>query len=200
MYDFNIEPQIRIPKDSYLPYKRCDFCQSVYLTDNICETCGRSVRFDPIGPAFGYKSYFGIKERYKRELPAVISSYPILENINSPRAKSLVRQLQKRLGDLATLVENDQQKKFELEGFEIINDLIFYGVSPVVISSIISDHLPFENYLAIASERISAKKNWVREILSFRLWGILRVGFILTTLTLLAFIFTGIIFSLRSGK
>jgi hypothetical protein len=200
MYDFNIESKIRIPKDAYLPYKRCDFCQSVYLTDNICETCGRSVRFDLIGPPFGHKSYFGIKERYKQQLPAVIRYYPIFENINSKETKSLVRQLLKRLGDLATLLEDDQQKRFEIEGFEIINDLLYYAVSPVVISSIISDHLPFESYLAVASENITAKKTWVREILSYRLWGILRVGFILTTLTLLACIFTGIIFSLRSGK
>ena len=64
-YDFRINQEaLRIPSTAYQPIKRCQFCQSVFITDKACESCGRSMTYHLIGEPFGVKSYYGIKERY----------------------------------------------------------------------------------------------------------------------------------------
>lgn len=199
-YNFQNESQLRIPQEAYRPYQRCEFCNSVYLTDNLCESCGRSVRYDLIGEAFGYKSFYGLKERYIKDLPILIRRYPIFENMQSPGAKSLKRQMQKRLSDLANLIEHKDKNLFDMEAYEIINELLFFGVHKDIIRSYLGFNYEFERYLASAAKNVSPKKPWSEEILSYRLWGTLRVKFVLVTSTLLAFIFYIVIFNLRSGR
>lgn len=199
-YNFQNESQIRIPATAYRSYQRCEFCQSVYLTDNLCEACGRSVRYDLIGEAFGHKSFYGHKERYIKTLPLFVRRYPIFENTQSPNARSLKRQLQKRLADLANLVEHKDKNLFDMEAYEIINELLFFGVDKDIIRSYLGFNYEFERYLASAARNVSVKKPWSEEILSYRLGGALRVKFVLVTSTLLAFIFYVVIFNLRSGR
>jgi hypothetical protein len=198
-YNFQNESQIRIPAAVYRPYKRCEFCQSVYLTDNLCESCGRSVRYDLIGPLFGYKSFYGIKERYLKQLPLYVRLYPLFENTRADRAKSFVRQLQKRLGDLVQVFdEHDDKKLLFVEACEIINELLFFGVPVQVIRNFINENLEMERHLLEISEDIIAKKFWIAEVMSYRLAGAIRIKFVLQTLTLMALLL--FIFSWQFGK
>jgi hypothetical protein len=196
------ESALRVPQDVYRPYKRCEFCQSVYLTDNLCEACGRSVRFDLLGPAFGYKSFYGIKERYQNSLPSAIQSYPIFENIKSDQAKSFIRKLQKRLENIASTLAifTDTKKIFVSEGCAIIHELLFYGVAAEAIIISLHNNVELEKSLLESSLVISSKQSWYTEILSYRLGGILRVKFVLITCTLTMIFLLGIAFSLRSGR
>lgn len=199
-YNFQNEAQIQIPQKAYLPYKRCEFCQSVYLTDNLCESCGRSVRYDLIGEAFGYKSFYGMKERYIQALPAIARWYPLFEDTNSAHAKSYKRQMQKRLGDLANIIEHTDKNIIKMEALELINELLYFGIPKDFIRFCVGTNFELEKYLVEAAQIISPKKAWSEEILSYRLWGVLRVKFVLITSTVLALLFYAVIFNLRSGR
>lgn len=199
-YNFQHESQLWIPREVYKPFKRCEHCQSVYLTDNICESCGRSVRYDLIGEPFSFKSYYGIKGRYVEELPMIVRHYPIFENTNSILAKAYIRQLQKRLGDLAQIIEHDQKKIFDMEAFEIINELLFYALPVDHIRFSLGNNFAYEKYLVTAAATIVPKKIWFKEILDYRFAGVLRVKFVFIASTLsIGFIYL-LIFSLRSGR
>lgn len=43
--------------------KRCPKCQSVFVTDEECESCGLQLQLDRLQAPLGERSYFGIKER-----------------------------------------------------------------------------------------------------------------------------------------
>ena len=184
-YNFNNEAQFRVPVSAYQPYKRCEYCQSVYLTDNICESCGRSVRFDVIGKPFGYKSYYGIKERYINELPWLVQRYPIFETTTSDQAQALVRQLRRRLLLLGQLQEHDDLELFFVEAYAIINELLFYSVSMQIIEADLGNHIMLKNYLIEVNSSIVPKKPWLKEMLEFKVLGTMRVTFILQLITML---------------
>ncbi len=198
-YDFQNESSLRIPPEAYRPYKRCEFCQSVYLTNNLCEACGRSVNYDLLGPPFGPKSFYGLKERYIKQLPILVTYFPVFENIKSQEAKSLVRQLVKRLKDL-TSGQYEEKIKFMIEAQAIVDELLYYGVLPQVVLSYLNNNSQLLTYLQLNEQIIVAKKTWFKELLSYKLAGILRVKFILITASLVLMFFSVIIFSLRYGK
>jgi hypothetical protein len=185
-YNFDNESQLNIPASEYRPFKRCEYCNSVYLTDNLCESCGRSVRFDLLGPPFGYKSYFGIKERYALKLPILVKKFPLLEDITSPQACSLVRQLKKRLGDISSLIsDHEEQKRLEIEAGFIIDELLIFGVTPFIIENYLNDVKVLKNQLEISRLTNHAKKSPLTEILNYRVAGFLRVHFLLQLVILL---------------
>ena len=199
-YNFENESQLCIPKNAYRPYKRCEFCQSVYLTDNLCESCGRSVRYDLIGDPFGHKSFYGIKERYIQALPAPVRLYPFLENIKSPEAKALIRQLQKRLGDLAHILEHEQKKLFDIEALEIMNELLFYSVSVDTIRSYLGHNFEYEKILVRTALTIRPKGKRLQSLLNYRLAGALRVKFALVTATFVVGLIYLVTTNLQFGK
>jgi hypothetical protein len=199
-YDFENEARIRIPKEAYLPYKRCEYCQSVYLTDNICESCGRSVRFDIIGPVFGYKSYYGIKERYINELSPIAKHYPVFESIKSNIAISYLRKLKKRLKDLSLIDEHINKNLLDLECNLIIDELLYFHVPAQAINSLVLNNWDLQLYLSVATQKISLKPKLMEAILNYRVGGVLRVKFILLTFTLLTVLMSLVLFSLRSGR
>lgn len=173
------ETQLNIPVDVYRPYQRCEFCQSVYLTDNICESCGRSVRYDLIGQPFGYKSFYGIKERYVKALPLLVRLYPVFENIQSDLAKSHIRQIRKRLGAIAALSEHENLSLLQVEAFAIIDELIFYAVSINNIQAMVQDNLILEKYLLDAGLMMEPKKSWTSEVLDYKFQDVLSLKFTL---------------------
>lgn len=202
-YDFQTLPDsIRIPKSEYKPIKRCPYCKSVFLTDKACESCGRSLRYHPIGEPFGAKSFYGIKERYIENQNTLIKIFPIFENKNSNIAKSYVRNLSKRFTDLISAfntdhqIETHQRKLFYIENIEIIDELLLYGVHPELLQGLL-----FENdnsllgqelllYLQEAKLKSSADVTWQKYFLDYRFWGILRAEYILKVIIISATVAT----------
>lgn len=194
-YDFRIDQEtLRIPSTAYKPVKRCQYCQSVFLNEKLCESCGRSLQHHPIGEPFGGKSLYGIKERYIESLNPILHFFPFLENKKSPMAKSYVRKLEKRFSDLVSgfnsldLMAINQRKLFYVESMELIDELLRYGFHPSLLqalllendSSLVGQELMF--YLqGMSTETIKTKadKAWSLLFLEYRLWGILRIEYLL---------------------
>jgi hypothetical protein len=202
-YDFRISPEtLRIPSTAYKPVKRCPFCQSVFIGEKSCESCGRSMQYHPIGEPFGAKSLYGIKERYIESFNTINRFFPFLENKKSLMAKSYVRKLEKRFSDLISafnsidMIANDQRKLFYVESMEMIDELLRYGISPSILqalllendSSLVGQELLF--YLQGSSSAMKAEKTWQDQVLNYRLWGVLRFEYFLKVSIITATVLT----------
>lgn len=194
--DFRIGPEaLRIPSTAYKPVKRCPFCQSVFIDEKCCESCGRSMQYHPIGEAFGAKSLYGIKERYIENLNDIIRFFPFFENKKSAAAKSYVRKLEKRFSDLISafnspgVMANDQKKLFFVESKYLIDELLRYGVPPALLqallfendSSLVGQELLLYLEGVASSENFTTKADrpWPELILEYRLWSVFKVDYFL---------------------
>ena len=221
--DYGIEnAKPSIPLNAFKPIKRCQYCQSVYMTDTHCEACGRSLLYHPIGEPFSGKSYYGMKERYCESLPFIVKQFTFFENTNSPEAQSFVRQISKRFDDLLVafteegLIPNENRRFFYIETMEIIETLIFYGTDHLVLEKKL-EHSLAENspllYQALSEQLVSlkihlsmpiSKETLSQKILNYRFNG-LKIDFILkaviisTTVVTVAISFYEVI-SLQVGK
>jgi len=198
-YDFNSSAEsLHIPQTAYKPVKRCPSCKSVFLTDNLCEACGRSLLYHPIGEPFGPKSFYGIKERYVEGQHAFYRFFPQFEDKTSKYANSYKRNLSKRFTDLLEAFHSDEElvkenrKLFYAESMEIIDELLRYNVSALMIQTVLEENdaslvgreLLF--YLQNTQANIQAEKKWQQSFLDFKLWGVLRVEFALKALLITA--------------
>ncbi|MBP9680309.1 MAG: hypothetical protein KBD76_02800 [Bacteriovorax sp.] len=217
-YDLRNDSEgLSIPPTAYQKIKRCPSCQSVFITDTECEACGRSLLYHPIGSAFGPKSFYGIKERYLDGQYSFIRFFPLFESRHSTRAKSYVRFLSKRFSDLVSafntigIIEDKERKLFYAEAIEIIDELLRYRLSAELMSKLLEENdnslegRELFHYLQIAKSEVSADESWVRVLLDYRLWGILRLesffklAIILSTMIAVAMAFKDLINS-QFGK
>lgn len=202
--DFHIRQEtLKIPSEAYKPIKRCAFCQSVFINDRSCESCGRSMHYHPIGEPFDAKSFYGIKERYIESLNAFIQFFPVFENKKSPFAKSYIRKLEKRFLDLISafnsenMITEEQKKLFSVECIGIIDELLCYGTLPSLLQALLIDNDGSETgenllqYINEASQRENADIPWQDQLMSYRLWGVLRFDFFLKV-----FIFTATVLTM----
>lgn len=177
-----------IPPSVYKLIKRCPFCQSVYLNDKDCETCGRVLNYDYIGFPFSHKSYFGLKEKYVASFSLFIRLFPVFENRNSPQTSSYKRNLQKRYKDLilglssTTLMKLEDRKFFLVEIQLLIREMLDYGLeSKELIDQIFhSSNEDFSlNHLVayINDENLKTipHKNAFQVLLEYKLLGVMKV-------------------------
>lgn len=201
-YDFHTSTEsLHIPQTAYKPVKRCPYCQSVYITDKLCEACGRSMIYHPIGEPFGSKSFYGIKERYIESQHSFYRFFPQFEDKDSSLASSYKRNLSKRFTDLLEAFNTDEptvkesRKLFYAESMEIIDELLLYNVPAKLISAVLEDNdaslvgRELLVYLQNAEANFKVSKKWQQEFLDYKIWGVLRVEFtikiVLMTATIL---------------
>lgn len=192
-FDFRPTPQsLYIPKDVYQPIKKCPFCHSVYITDTRCEACDRAIDYNLIGMPFSSKSYYRIKEKYLDSLPTYVKFYPIFEDKKSEAVKSYTRNIIKRFNDLllgfssSEIMKSNDRKLFYIEAKEIIDELMEYGYSSIDLNKMAmefsGEDLVLQDLLNyIHSKRDSSVKilSWEYLLLQHRLFGFLKVEFIL---------------------
>ncbi len=155
--DFLLRDQsLSIPAGVYKPKQRCPYCQSVHLTEFLCESCGRSLVYHPIGDAFGYKSYIGLKERYVESLNPWVRWFPLYEDKLSSSAKKYCRQLEKRFYELLSALQADaipadtERRFFYIELIFLIDELLSYGFSKEQLAFKIENHFIDSNQILSA--------------------------------------------------
>lgn len=189
----NLRPLI--PTSVYKPFKRCQSCHSVYLSETHCEACGRSLSYHIIGEPFSAKSFYGIKERYCNSLPFFVRSFPFFENIESLEALLFIRQLTKRFDDLLEgftqegMIPNDSRRFFYIEMLALIDTLYLYGTEIKVLESKIEESLAESSPLlfqALLEDELWTKRgsrftkgSWSQRILEKKIFGVLRLDFLL---------------------
>jgi uncharacterized protein YdaL len=190
---------LHIPESAYRPVVRCPSCQSIYIENNKCEACGRSLLYHPIGEPLSSKSFYGLKARYVESFSDFVVFYPVLENPQSLAAQSYVRNLAKRFSDLlASFNDPNMSKKFEerklfyIECKEIIDELLRYSFSADDIISLLENNdssligTELIQHTLHSAKEITPLKNAWKSFLDFHLWGVLRVEFVLKALLISA--------------
>lgn len=205
-YDFRTNTEsLRIPSEVYLPVKRCPFCQSVYITDKLCEACGSSMHYHPIGTPFGAKSLYGMKERYIEKMNGLNRFFPVFENKKSKASKSYMRNLEKRFSDLISafntpgVLKTDERKFFYIESREIVDEMLRFGASREVLqllveendNSLLGQELLY--YIKDSVESIKVDPPWIETMTNYRFWGLVRVEFILKSVLIMATVLTAAI-------
>ena len=198
-YDFQIDPsRLQIPSSAYKSVKRCQFCNSIYLNDKICEECGRARSYHPIGEPFSSRSFYGLKERYIEGYSLLEKYFPVFEDNNSLKAQSYLRNLAKRFADLITafntqgMISTSDRKLFYVESLELIDEMLRYRMSPKLIQSLIEDNdgslvgQELLLYLQTARENIKVESQWYVTFLNYRFWGVLRLDFLLKVILIVA--------------
>lgn len=198
-YDFEtISQSLRIPASAYKAAIRCRYCQSVYINENVCESCGRSMRYHPIGEPFSPKSFYGIKERYIESFQPFHRFFPQFENKQSAEAKSYVRKLSKRFSDLISAFNSseffqaEQRQFFYIESMELIDELLRYETHPQILESLLEENdnslvgQELIHYLQGSANQIKGDRPWLENFLKHRLWGLIRVDFCLKTVIVTA--------------
>lgn len=213
------ESRPAIPANSYKPVKRCPNCQSVYLTDTLCEACGRSLLYHPIGEPFSGKSLYGFKERYYASFPFLLKYFPVFEEKTGVAARAYTRHLSKRFDDLLNalgeenVIDVKNRRYFYVEMMELIDELLRYGTEPLLIQQKIENKMletgPLLTqelllYLADSKTHNSLSRPWTEILMNHRIGGmrveyILKVILITATVVAIAVNYYGVISS-QFGK
>lgn len=185
-----------IPESAYKPIKRCPSCQSVYLTDTSCEACGRSLLYHPIGDPFSAKSLYGFKERYYASFSPIVKLFPFFENKTGALALTYSRHLLKRFDNLLAAfgalgaLSNEDRRFYYVEMLELMDELLRYGVDPIVLQQKVEDRImetgpllsqKILEYLQESKLDNRPTRPWSTQILDERLMG-LRIDYWLKTI------------------
>lgn len=181
-----------IPKNAYRPAKKCAHCNSVYLSDTHCETCGRSIDFNLVGEPLSVKSFYRIRERYWDELSFITKMYPAFEDRTNEKANSYRRNLFKRFKDLLHgfktpgAIAADKRKIFYVETKDIVSELVEYEFNydqlVHTIESNINEHIiltDLMNHLMDQKKNHKKYYHWPRAFLNYKFYGYLRVEFLI---------------------
>jgi hypothetical protein len=80
--------QFALSRESLSPVQRCPKCESVFITDSECESCGLQFELDRLQDPFGERSFFRIKERTIEKSKAFGLYLPWLGHLQKNKARS----------------------------------------------------------------------------------------------------------------
>ncbi|MBK24345.1 MAG: hypothetical protein CME70_10145 [Halobacteriovorax sp.] len=196
------EKQISTPLldgHDYRPIKTCPKCTSVFITDDECEGCGFKLAYNPVGEAFGEKSFYSIKEHYWGGQSRLVQHWPELEKKSSVKAKKYLRDLDHRYEVLLTFLlgESEEDRGFYwLEFQDLCLELVDYGINPESLSIKLNDH-SFHGYAPLIHDFLSELKESQSEtstvwnkFMDFRIGGVLKLRFLLISGIVLAAVST----------
>jgi hypothetical protein len=183
----------------YKPVKSCPKCKSVFVTDSECEGCGFQLTYTPLGEAFGERSFYGLKDSYWMHRSKLVKQWPSLERKKSKEALKYKRDLLHRydllLGFLLGVSDEDRSF-YWIEFKDLSIELCEYSINPNELSQKLNDH-SFHGYAPlvhdfleeIKDKELAADTLW-ESFLSYKVWGFLRVKFLLLSGIALAAIST----------
>jgi len=119
--------------------KRCTQCQSIFIENNVCESCGFMMDFCPLGKPLGEKSFYYMKDEYWGSLNPIVQNYPKLERKMSRNYRKYQRSLFHRYKKLLDYFyslkdQNDlEMKLYLIELRDIIRECFQYQISEEMI-------------------------------------------------------------------
>lgn len=179
----------------YKPVKTCPKCASIFMTDSECEGCGYQLDYNPLGEAFGEKSFYSLKELYWNERSRLVQLWPDLERKKSLDAQKYLRDLHHRYELLLNFLlgESEEDRSFYwIEFKDTCFELVSYDVSVNELSGKLNDH-SFHGYAPLIHdflkeldvELINEDTIW-DSLLNYKLGGVLRFRFLLISGIVLA--------------
>lgn len=185
--------------------QKCPQCESVFIDNNECESCGYQLGFDFLGDPLGEKSFYTIRENYWMDLGPIAKIHLDFESFDSKKFDRYKRKLLMRYNVLLDYFYNQKDYRlsernlFLQEFTDLIIELVKYGVSDKELWQNVDDIHHGEElsilYTKIQDSIIEGKKekeettSFIFSLLNFKLFGLVRVGVIAVTF----FVFVGLI-------
>jgi len=179
----------------YADIKRCPRCESVFITETECESCHYQLKFDLLGEPLGERSFYTIREEYLESLGPVAKKIDFIELKDKSKIGRYTRKLLFRynvLLDYFYNVKNDEKtrrKLFLQELKDLILELITYEASEENIWKKLDDVSDCEDNQVVnplyqkiveviqeAKTKKLNKKSSIDSFISYRLFGLIRVG------------------------
>jgi hypothetical protein len=195
------------PNKQIVVTEKCPNCHSLFISNDVCESCGYNFKVDLVGDPFGKRSFFEIQSQFQDSL-----SY-FERKLSHPffyRKEKIIRHKRhlKHRGEILLNyffhIEENNRKKRKLHLFEakeLIKEYIIFGGDQEWLWKQISlgeSHPFYPELLSCLKENVSIKNqvfSYKDEFLNFRLWNWLEIRFILMALICFgAFIFVSLFF------
>lgn len=196
----NTDP--RIGSSSFLQkpqreIQKCPQCESVFLDNNECESCGYQLGFDFLGDPLGEKSFYSIRENYWENLGPISKLHEDLESLDQKKFKRYQRKLLFRYNVLLDYLYDKSEfrlndRNLYLQEFtDLIIELVRYGVSENELWQNF-DSEASDNHLHIMYQKIQdailqgnkekeEASSFLLSIFNYKILGFLRIGSIAVT-------------------
>jgi hypothetical protein len=196
----NIDP--RTGSSSFLQkpqrdIQRCPQCESVFLDNNECESCGYQLGFDFLGDPLGEKSFYTIRESYWENLGPISKLHEDFEALDLKKFKRYQRKLLFRYNVLLDYLYDKSEfrlndRNLYLQEFtDLIIELVRYGVSESELWQK-QDTDTGDNHLHAMYEKIQEailqgnkekeqSSSFVLSVLNYKFFGSIRLGSIAVT-------------------
>ncbi|PIK14962.1 hypothetical protein [Halobacteriovorax sp. JY17] len=174
--------------------QRCHQCDSVFIDNGECETCGYQLNFDFLGDPLGEKSFYSIRESYWENLGPLTRLHGDLEHFDPLNFSRYKRKMFMRYNILLDYFYNRSEYRVEdrnlyLQEFtDLIIELIKYGVSEDELWKNVDESSKLHSIYAKIHESIECAKlekenspSLVLSLLDYRVFGLMRVGVIAIT-------------------
>lgn len=109
----------------------CPKCESIFITNHECESCGFQFRVDRLGEPFGERSFYALRDSHVSSFPIYLKLMNInLENKKGKKVRKYRHLLIHRFEVLADhfRLNEEMQSDFEIELRDLISELREYGV------------------------------------------------------------------------
>lgn len=188
--------------------QRCKQCDSVFIDNGECETCGYQLNYDFLGDPLGEKSFYTIRETYWENLGPLTRLHGDLEHFDSPNFSRYKRKMLMRYNILLDYFYNkdeyrDADRNLYLQEFtDLIIELIKYDVNEEDLWKNIDESSDLHSIYSIVHKSIESGKeeksnstSLLLSIFDYKVFGLMRVGVIaITFLGGLGFVAAGLSF------
>ncbi|OUR98582.1 hypothetical protein A9Q84_03985 [Halobacteriovorax marinus] len=177
--------------------QRCPQCESIFLDNNECESCGYQIGFDFLGDPLGEKSFYSIRESYWENLGPISKLHEDFESLDPKKFNRYKRKLLFRYNVLLDYLYDQTEfrlndRNLYLQEFtDLIIELVRYGVSESELWQKI-DSDSEDNHLHLMYQKIQAAivlgnkekeeaSSFVLSLLNYKVFGFMRLGSIAVT-------------------
>lgn len=172
-----------------LPKKSCAFCGSVFITDSECESCGRQFQKETLGTPGGDKSFYALKERYRKDVGWFLSRF---DSFLAKDAGLRVRYLALLKKRYLTLLDHFQRPgrtaigshAYLLEFRDLVAEMRRMGISSEYMYDMVElgEGTPLIHKLMLTLNEEFSGMSGFGTIFRLRIAGGPRVGFLIFTL------------------
>lgn len=167
--------------------RRCPKCQSVFVSDFECETCGYHLDFDPYGAPMGPKSFYALREQHITSRPLKGLNNELLAHFYPDWKRQYQRNLIHRYRLLVEYFVSDQKdqrrKYFLIELKDMITELVHYDVDSEVIWKPLDELAERDDQIlllivreAIKDGQLAIEQRRQNSWLTRKWWGLLSTG------------------------
>lgn len=195
--DVQIDPRMgdsKFLKTRISEIKRCQQCNSVFIDNGVCESCGYKLNFDFLGDPLGEKSFYSIRENYWESLGPITKLHEDLEHLDSPNFNRYKRKLLMRYNVLLDYFYNREEYRSEdrnlyLQEFtDLIIELVKYDVNEEELWKNVEDgtelqalYQKIHDSIKYGREVKEKSPSLILSLLDYKVFGLVRIGVIAIT-------------------